>query len=772
MFLNAEKNFYRLLAPLSAVLCFFLFSCSTVRNFPKAKPFVYQTDIALNGKFSVDERKDLIQKLQQQLHDSVKVRTVQKLLFWNTLNHPPAYDSVNADKSVIFMKGLLNSMGYYRDSIDYDTTLKVVEARGDTQYRTTVQFTVTPGKRTHIDSISINLRNPVLQQLTLDDRRESLLQPGVPFAKSLISSEFNRLTDMYRNNGFLRFSFEELLAVYDTVGIALLRPTLDPLEQAELLEELRQRRENPTADIEVTLRANRDTTHLIRYHVGNVTIYPDLSIDTADYIQAETMVKGYRVLSYRNLYKPKILAENIFFNRGDLYSQRNYFRTLNRFNAIGSWRLVAIDQVPRALTDTVDFVVRLTPTDKYSFSANIEGSQAFGNNVAFTNGNLIGVNIGLQNRNFAKRAYLAGTNVRFATEVSSGQTVLARQASLSHTILFPKFIPKMGFINERNRDNFKTSFNLFGSYTSRREFYSVNNFNTSWGYDYNRNKTLISVRIPNIEYTFLARGPLLDTLIANNQSFEFIFNSGLVSSFIAGLTVSGGVRNIVNVARLNLELSGLLLGLLHNQFLNDNLQRFIKIDAEFRQTHHIRRSAFAWRLFAGAGFQVRSPRFKYRFHLPFYRSYVAGGANSMRAWPLRRLGPGSEIKSFANTEAPDRFGEMGLEANAEYRFYIGEFRGFKFNSALFTDIGNIWYLRENLDFKDGHFEVKDLWKDIAVGAGTGLRIDVGYFLVRLDYAYKLKDPSPSPENANRQNKFLPYREISDGRLQIGVTYPF
>jgi outer membrane protein insertion porin family len=769
MCLKAETKPLRLFIYLTVVFCFFLFSCSTVRNFPKNKPFVYETEITLNGKFNTDERKDLLQKLQAQLHDSIRVRSVQKLVFWHTLKNPPVYDSINADKSVIFMRGLLNALGYYRDTITYDTTLNVVQVKNDTQYRTRVHFAVTPGKLTHIDSLSFDLPNPVLQQLTMDSRKESLLQPGAPFAKALISTEFNRLTDIYRNNGFLRFSFEELLAIYDTVGIGLLRPTLDPLEQAQLLEELRQRQENPTADIEVTLRANRDTSHLIRYYVGNVTVFPDLSLDTADYIRTEQVVDGYRVVSYRNLYKPGILSENIFLKRGDLYSQRMYLRTLNRFNAIGSWRLVTIDQIPRGTTDTVDFIVRLTPADKYSFNANIEGSQNFGNSV-FTNGNLVGLNLGLQNRNFAKRAYLAATNFRFATEVSNAQRVQARQASFSHTIFFPKAIPNFGFIPEKFKENFKTSFNLFSSFTSRKDFFDLNTFNASWGYDFNWNKNLLAIRLPNIEYTYLRSYKFLDSLIKVNRSYEFIFNSGLVASILAGYTVTGGVKDVANVARFNVEASGLLTGFIHNKFLDSNLQRFVKLDAEFRQTHQIRRSAFAWRVFAGAGFQFRSPRFKYKYYLPFYRSYVAGGANSMRAWQLRTLGPGSTVRSFADSIAPDRFGEMALEANAEYRFYVTELFGFKINSALFTDIGNIWYIRENPDFPNGHFRLKYLWRDIAIGAGTGLRVDLGFFLLRLDYAYKLKDPSP--DDPAKQNKFFPDRKITSGQFQLGVTYPF
>ncbi len=183
-----------------------------------------------------------------------------------------------------------------------------------------------------------------------------------------------------------------------------------------------------------------------------------------------------------------------------------------------------------------------------------------------------------------------------------------------------------------------------------------------------------------------------------------------------------------------------------------NLYRFVKLDADFRQTHTIRRSAFAWRVFAGAGYELPSTRYFNDQYLPFFKAYFAGGANSMRAWPLRKLGPGSAVKSFERNVAPDRFGDIQIEMNAEYRFYLTEISGVKLNSVLFTDIGNIWSLRYNADFPGGEFKFTKLLKDFAVGAGTGLRIDFGLFLVRLDIGYKLKDPSPA--DIRNQNKFL------------------
>jgi outer membrane protein assembly factor BamA len=96
--------------------------------------------------------------------------------------------------------------------------------------------------------------------------------------------------------------------------------------------------------------------------------------------------------------------------------------------------------------------------------------------------------------------------------------------------------------------------------------------------------------------------------------------------------------------------------------------------------------------------------------------------------------------------------------------------GITINSALFTDIGNVWFLRENADFPNGEFKLTRLWKDIGIGIGTGLRVDFGLFLVRLDYAYKAKDPSP--EDVQFQNKWFNNWKLTNGQFQLGVNYPF
>ncbi|MFM2139026.1 MAG: hypothetical protein RJA57_1333, partial [Bacteroidota bacterium] len=396
--------------PIAILFLLFLGSCTVVKQYPAGRPFVYRTNITVTGDFSITERSQLESRLKGQLDDSMRVRSLSKV-FWSVLKKPPVYDSMNAGRSVRFMRALLSALGYFRDSIGYLVRTDTVS--GD-QYRTTVDFRVNPGKRVRIDSFAYNIRQPELQHLAVSTQQESALQKGAPFAKAAISEELDRLVTLFRNNGYMRFGREDLIGLWDTLNIELLKPRLDPFEQLELLQLLRERQTNPQANLEIRLRPGTDSSKVRKYYVGRVTIYPDITLDTNGRTRRETRIGDLRVISYRNMFRPRILPDNIYLQPGDLYDQRNYFRTLNRFNGLSAWRMANIEQLPRKDKDTADFIIRLSPAKKYSFVANLEGSR--NNNLVAGNLFGIGVNLGLQNRNFARTASQASTNLRFGIE--------------------------------------------------------------------------------------------------------------------------------------------------------------------------------------------------------------------------------------------------------------------------------------------------------------------------------------------------------------------
>ncbi len=750
-------------------------SCSlwkTVKNYPAGKPFVFETNINLEANLTKDDRGVLLSQLRTQLDDSIRNRT-RSYPLWEVLKNPPVYDSTAAERSVSFMKALLHSRGYLRDSISYDTVLQVEADAKPPQLRTIVNFTVIPGKIFLLDSIYYDIDHAELQALTSATMEKTYLKKGDPFSKQTISLERERLVNQFRNNGYLRFTVDELVGVWDTLDVSLLFPATDPLEQILQLQAIQRRIDTPTANLEMRLKPGLDTNRLTKYFVGHTFIYPDRAPDTIGITPVTLHYdQNYTIVYYRNLFKPRFLAQNIYFKRGDLYNQQKFFNTITRFNTMGAWRLVNIDQIPRAGTDTVDFVIGLTPADKYSFIANIEGSR---NSNYILRESLLGVgfNAQLLNRNFGRSSIQTNTAFRYGTEIATkGEFVQSRQASISHSIYFPKPVPNMKIIPEQFRENFRTVFSFALSNIEQKDFFNLTSLNASWGYDFTWKNKSISIKIPNVEYTFLDKKDSLKRLLNDIPSLRGIFNdNGLVLSIQAGFSIRGGRGRANHIVRINGEESGNLANLIKiNAF--DSLFRFVKLDVEFIRNVQLGRKVFVFRAFAGSGIglKTRTKKNKDQINLPFFKQYYAGGPNSMRAWRLRSLGPGSSLLQ-SNTDN-FRFGDIQFETNAELRFPLTVIAGVKVNSAIFTDIGNVWFRRTNPDFPNGHFTFDKFYKDLGVGIGTGLRIDFNFFLLRLDYAVKAKDPSPHIDNAASQNKWFYNLKPFKGTLQLGINYPF
>ncbi len=766
------KNFWIHLCIMSLVMM--AASCTVVKNAPANKPFVYKTNIRLIGNFTNEERQSLTSKLKMQLDDSLKSRSVAKLLV-NVIKNPPLYQTVNADRTVLFMRSLLVSLGYFNDSISYTA---LIDSSEKNQLRTTVNFFVQPGKAVHIDSFAYNIRHPELQQLALSSQNEAKVGKGSPFAKVSISEELDRLVTLYRNNGYMRFGREELVGLWDTLDVSFLRPVFDPLEQLELLQKLKQRRENPTANLEIKLRPGTDTAKLRKYYVGNITLYPDFSSDSSTRQRQETTINDLRVISFHKMFRPLIFPSYIFLKHGQVYDHRNYFRTINRLNSLGTWRLVNISQQPRKNEDTADFIIRLTPAKKYSFVANLEGSR---NNSAIS-GNLAGfaLNFGLQNKNFAKSANQTSTNFRFGIETgrdtgTSVKFIQSRILSVSHSITFPRPVPEMKWLPEKIRNGFRTVLAFNAGLTERRLLYNLKTLNGSWGYEFQWDQKFMFLRFPNIEYSSFTSRPLLDSIFSNNPSLKNIFSTGLISSVMTGMRITGGRKKSINTLAASLEFSGLISGLIRNKFFDENLFRFLKLDIDFSRKISFGKPALVLHGFAGIGYALESTvNPGNRYNLPLLRQYFSGGPGSMRAWGLRKLGPGSYIRAFDSTGLPDRYGDLQLEANIEYRFPFFRAFGFNFEGALFTDIGNIWYMKDAPMRPDEEvFHLSRLGNDLAVGVGGGLRIDLSFFVIRLDYSIKAKDPSPSPVNAFLQNKWFGYKSLKEAdQFQLAISYPF
>jgi outer membrane protein insertion porin family len=764
-----------------ALFAIILFTgCAVVpRNYPKNKPFVFETNITVEGDMSKEEKGRLESQLANQLDDSVQARTGSGFLK-SILKNPPAYDSSAVGKSKDYMQLLLKSSGYYYSVIS-DT--HYVRIKGD-QQRTTVNFLVKTGKLITLDSVTYKMENTELQKITQDNAAEAIVKKGDAFAKGPMSAERDRLVTLYRNNGYLRFTSNEVIGLWDTLDVALLQPNFDPFEQIALLEKLKARQEKPTANLEYRLKPEYDNSKLTKYYIGKITVYPDINPETVNEPKKTVALDSgnLNIIYSRYLFKPRFLKRNIYLQHGDLYRQNVLVKTIDRFNSLASWKLVNIEPVTKIGSDTVDFKISLSPADKYSYGVTLEGN----NSQSSITGRLwgIGLNLDFQDRNTSKSANHSVTNFRYGVEFGNKKGIQTQQLTASHNIYFPRLlVAKYVPIPIKWRENAKTVFAFGAGLTDRIDYFNQRSVNMALGYESNWNKTSVSVRIPNIEYSSLIKRDSLIKLISLNPILKNLFTDGLIVSIAGKWDLNWGKPTRLNFFRFNVEESGLLTGIIKNKFLDTNLYRYIKIEAEISRKEIYKKWAdgtdktvLVLRMMGGVGYELGSTgNPDKRNNLPFFKAFFAGGPNSMRAWQLRRLGPGSLIENFDGTGGtPERFGDVQLEANIEYRFHLFKFGIAKVNGALFTDVGNIWYLKEAAapGKPESVFNFSRLWKDLAVGMGGGLRIDFSLFILRLDYSYKAKDPSPSLDKAASQNKWFYNIKPLNGTFQLGINYPF
>ena len=760
-------------------LLFFASCVAPKKNeYPAYKPFVYRTKVKVEAQMPNDEKQLLASRLEDQVDDSIRVRTVtaprwKPPFIYKKLVTPSVYDSANIGRSIIFMNGLMVSMGYYSPVIKDTVFIDTVQTD---QYRTTIEFTVIPGKRLRFDSIGFEMTTPALQSIALKSSNQSILKRGEPYSRAALLTEINRLVDSFRNNGYYKFSKEDLYVQQDTILAGLLDPTLDPFQQAELLEQLKKKREDPTINVTIRQRPARDSTHLIKYFIGTVTAYPDLSFgdDTAFILKADTtMIRGIRVISKTNKFYLPFVVNNIYLRPGRLYRQENYYRTFNRFSQLSAWQYINVDFDESSASDTLlNITLRMYPALKQNIIIAQEITRNTNNIATATDLFGLGATISLQNRNAYKQSVRTSTSIRAGIELGKDfiQTV---QTSVSHTIVFPRLITPFKINREGRLKNAQTVLNLNASYVDRRDFYSLKSLNGSWGYQWTKTNKTFVYRPINVEYNVVDQTDSLQKIIAGNPSLLLAFKTGLVIGQQFAYSSLRVNKNKTNRFRFSLEESGAIFGFIKALDTGD-LVRFIRGDVEYVHNIDYGKTQLVLRGYLGLGLAYGRHGSGYEKTLPIYKAYFAGGPNSMRAWQVRQLGLGSS--SFYN-DTPyntlDRFGDIQMEGNVEYRFPIGSVFGFKIKSALFTDIGNIWNwtpISNTPSAVGSNFTLKTFYNQFAVGAGTGLRVDFNYFLIRLDWAYKIKDPQRNPDQD--PGKWFYNLSLSSGQFQLGINYPF
>lgn len=755
-------------------LAFIFGSCSTTRYIPEGKYLLDKYEIKTdNRKIKKEEVNNYIRQNPNKrilgfkfhlflynLSNTEKDKGINRWL--RRIGEAPViYDESAKERSKNQIELYLRNKGYYNSFVEDTTIIKNKKAH--------TIFSLTLNDPYRIKTINYTFEDTTVKDIILKDTVNSLLKSGNLMDVDVFSSERERIESMLRNRGFFNFSKEYIYFNADSSRLT---------NQVDLELVVKEFREYISPEF------FRDIPHPL-YRIRKVTINTnyrprELLAGNQDYLKGlDTVLIDNILIVYfekQNIKPSVVIAANIIIP-GQLFDYRNVSSSYKHMSSFQLFRLITIDFEEAGETGIdgirlLDCTIDLTPQTLQSFAIEIEGTNSSGNIGAAGNLILQNRNLFIGSENFSLRLKGAIETLRETRDYSFGNMLeLGAETSLR----IPKFL--LPFKSEHFIRKFSPSTTLSLAYNyQRRPDYIRTLANASLSYNWRGNRYLTHMVSP-IEVN-LVKIPYKSQEFSEWLEGKYIFYSyqpHLITLSSYSLTFSN--QNIqksrdFSFLRLNAESAGNLLWTAYKiagieqtngnySLFNSEYSQYVRGDIDMRYYDIINEEkSFVYRVFAGIGFPYRNSA-----ALPFEKKYFSGGANSIRAWQVRNLGPGS-FSEPQTSYYPNQTADIKLEANVEYRrklFWLIE-------GALFVDAGNIWAVTSEDEREGALFRWNKFYKDIAVGTGAGARFDFSYFIFRLDLGIKVRDPAIN----SGSRWIMGSRKLTrnDMTLNLGIGYPF
>jgi len=700
--------------------------------------------------------------------------------------YPSIYQETLAEETANSMKFLLINKGYRNAVVNFETTVKRQQAE--------VTYTVTPKKLYTVDTIQFISKDTAIQQILEEIAPTTVFKKGNPVSVQLYEAEKLRIRNHLRNIGYRNFYanyFDQLSADSSNTTVLSLFLEIFPIN---------------------------DTTAHKTYEVGDVYVHPYYNPQNSAVELTDTLINGLHfMLPNEKGYEVRsdVIASRIFLKKGALYSQKNYDRTIANLGELGIFKFANIDE--KIINDSltiINFNIFLPANQRRSIGGNLEYKNTTSLNAATaTNSNLNGIETSLsyQDKNSFGGSEIFNANLRFGLQVGSntaGSFIDNYDISPQFDLSIPKFRDLFGFVRLMNNigvfgdgfynsllENANTKLSLGLNWTQRRDFWRYFSTDISLGYELQNNPNRryfikqfgINIFQPTIEpgssgAEAFEDNPFLERTFNQDQLFTGLFFREFGFSF-AGRSASKSSNWRLF---LNSEVSGLealATNTIANQFRTENRDTFsvfglafsqfgsLDIDAQYFKFLRPTRS-FAFRINSGIAFPFGTSD-----DVPYVKQFFAGGPNSIRAWRIRELGPGSyrdpsTFPAYQENSTPFyQTGDFKLIFSAEYRFLLFQSASFDFEGTVFLDGGNVWTLKEDVD-RPGSQLTTRFWREIALGTGFGINADFKYFILRLDLGYKLRNPYPNPNGTYWAIQEFQERGFKGINYNLGVGRSF
>lgn len=691
-------------------------------------------------------------------------------------SRPVLYDSALAGKSTKGISTYLEKTGYFDSGVKYRTELKRKKAK--------VYYTVTPSVPYRYRDIEVVTDDSVMSSYILRPSDLSKVKSGMIFDAFELDDERERITAVLQDNGYYYFDRNY---IYFEIDSSL------KSHQMDLKIHVKEYGKTPDEDSSVL--------HPVHYRYRLNKIYIDTDIDDLIHGSAEmpTDTLLFQVnrdkydLSPTNYYftyreklriSPLTVTQSVFMKPGALYSARDVKMTRMRLSEIGIFgytnvKFREVNPSDSSGFGALDCYIDLGRRKLHAFTVETEltnrgGAPGIGVNFAYQNNNIFRGSEIFQVR--FKVALEAQKELEGGGDDPTGDIPFFNtvETGLEMSLTFPRFLIPIG--QQRFPKYFRPKTTIRAGYGyDRRPEYTRSPLYFTFGYDWKESEYKRHIINPfdwNIVEVDLSPEFQQEIDDEPNDRIRNQYTDNLITAITYSfIFINQDLNKLQDFVyfRGNAELGGNLLQAGHLLFGTkpDSLDyytirdirysQYARLDVDFRFYNVITRNqTFVYRLYAGMGIPYGNASV-----LPLEKGFYGGGANGMRGWPLRLLGPGSYHDPDDNF---DRMGDIQLEANLEYRFPVYKF----FKLGLYVDAGNIWLLRDNTSYPGGGFSFDRFYKEFAIDAGLGLRLDFDFFILRIDGAIPIHDPALPEGNRWTFDKW----QFGDVLLNFGIGYPF
>lgn len=673
-----------------------------------------------------------------------------KWLFDTFAGTPVFISTVNPKTRALVAQNTLRNYGYFNGTVDYE----ILPEKNPKKAK--ISYTVRPRNLFRLDSIAY-LRFPAVgDSLIRETFRQRTLFSGDPFSVINLDAERTRIYNMFRNSGYFYYKPEYITYRADTIQ----RPGFVQLQVV------------PADGIPAS--ANK------RYYLGRTTVnlFNNDSYELTDTLQ----FRDY-TLCYDGGKKGKIplrfgaLRRNLFYRKGMLYRQDIMSFVQQQLSEMNVFSTVNLKYVPRdttALNDTLDIEITGILDKPYDgeFTTKVTSK---------SNGQIgPGLSFSMSKRNAFRGAEKLKFEVHGSYEWQTNSTVQGRSSvinSYEYGTSLSLDYPRLIFPGARKfsrRAKTSTSFVLDATWMNRANYFGMVSLSARAAYTYQARPTIKHEFVPfRLDYDeLLSTTATFDSIMNVNQALYVSMRDQFVPSMRYTFTYSSPrkARNprtfIFEVKESGNITSGIYaaFGKPFNQkdkkLFNVPFAQYIRFLAEFREEFRLTpRTSIATRVGTGVIFSYGNST-----AAPYNDLFSVGGANSIRAFTVRGVGPGSYIPGASAYSYIDQMGDFKIEMNAEYRFPIVSM----LSGAVFLDAGNVWLLDADVNRPGGTFDISRFGKDLALGTGLGIRCDLDFLVLRFDVGVGLHAPYDTGKSGYYN---MPKFKDSLG-YHFAVGYPF